>query len=95
MIPLLPLNNPGEWTTGSPFQHPHLDACLLAPRIIVTPEHHAVDEDTTAVWAAVQVSAQVCRADGTGFQHLPALAELSSSSGEQNTGARKRIHSSP
>lgn len=95
VVSLLPLNNPGEWTTGSPFQHPHLDAYVLTPRIIVTPEHHAVDQDTTAVWAAVQVSAQVCRADGPGFQRLPALAELSFSTGEQNNGARKRVHSSP
>ena len=95
LFPLLQQYQSGEWTAGSPLRQPPLDACVLTPRIIVTPEHHAVDEDTTAVWAAVQVSTQVCRADAPGFQHNPALADISSSSGEQNSEARKHSTAVP
>ena len=95
VFPLLQRYQSGEWTAGSPLRQLSLDACVLTPRIIVTPEHHAVDEDTTAVWATVQVSTQVCRADAPWFQHNPALADISSSSGEQNIESRKHSTAVP
>jgi hypothetical protein len=46
----------------SPPQSPSVPL-ILTPRITVTPEYRAVDQGVAAVWAAVQLSAQVCRAD--------------------------------
>ncbi|KAK3323488.1 hypothetical protein B0T19DRAFT_205929 [Cercophora scortea] len=36
---------------------------ILVPRIVVTPESKALEDGATTLWAAVQVSTQICRSD--------------------------------
>lgn len=56
---------PAELENPLGFRH---EACLpehlvLAPRIVVTPEYEALDDGVVILWAAVQVSAQLRRAN--------------------------------
>ncbi|KAK4662762.1 hypothetical protein QC763_603460 [Podospora pseudopauciseta] len=39
------------------------DPLVLVPRIVVTPEHKALDEGAVSLWAAVQLSTQISRAN--------------------------------
>lgn len=78
-----------ESNTGSPLRESLPEACVLAPRIVVTSEYGVVDEGIATVWAAAQLSTQVCRADAPGLQHDKAAVNSSISSGEQNMGARR------
>lgn len=39
---------------------------VLAPRIDVIPESRAIDDGSRALWAAVEISTQLCQATGTG-----------------------------
>lgn len=38
---------------------------LLAPKIVVTPENGALNDKGNAIWVAVEISTQLCRASGT------------------------------
>jgi hypothetical protein len=50
---------------------------VLTPWITVTPEYRAVDQGVAAVWTAVQLSTQVCRADAPEHQQQydPAIGD--------------------
>jgi hypothetical protein len=55
------LHAPRSPETGSPIGSFSLpEPLVLTPRIIVTPEYRAVDESVSTLWAAVQLSTQVC-----------------------------------
>lgn len=59
---------PAELESPVQFQFPpgpYLpEPLVLTPQIVVTPEYSALDEGVATLWAAVQLSAQVCRVNG-------------------------------
>ncbi|KAK4134296.1 hypothetical protein BT67DRAFT_380390 [Trichocladium antarcticum] len=60
-IPLpVELESPVQFPPGPYLPEP----LVLTPQIVVTPEYSALDEGVATLWAAVQLSAQVCRVNG-------------------------------
>ncbi|KAK3379947.1 hypothetical protein B0T24DRAFT_176105 [Lasiosphaeria ovina] len=60
--PLTPRREPDSETDASGGAAPP-DPFVLVPRIVVTPESKALDDGVTGLWAAVQLSTQVCPAN--------------------------------
>ncbi|KAK4176706.1 hypothetical protein QBC36DRAFT_300905 [Triangularia setosa] len=57
-IPLEP-----DSPSSSPDEPPPTSPLVLVPKIVVTPEHKALDEGAVSLWAAVQLSTQISRAN--------------------------------
>lgn len=107
MFPLSPSFNP-EDTAGiqhtplpagfeSPVHVPHgpysPEPFILIPQIVVTPEYSTLDEGVVTLWAAVQLSTQVCQANAPDQKHHDAArrqtrvhSSESSTSGEYAAG---------
>ncbi|KAK0722259.1 hypothetical protein B0T26DRAFT_210584 [Lasiosphaeria miniovina] len=60
--PLTPRQEPDSETDASGGAAP-LDPFVLVPQIVVTPESKALNDGVTDLWAAVQLSTQVCPAN--------------------------------
>ncbi|KAK4197226.1 hypothetical protein QBC40DRAFT_334098 [Triangularia verruculosa] len=62
--PRSPIPPEPDSPTSSPDEGPPApDPLVLVPRIVVTPEHKALDEGAVSLWAAVQLSTQISRAN--------------------------------
>ncbi|KAK4193692.1 hypothetical protein QBC35DRAFT_421860 [Podospora australis] len=59
-------DSPGSSSSPEP---PASDPFVLVPRIVVTPEHKALDQGAVTLWAAVQISTQISRANAPDQAH--------------------------
>ena len=69
---------PNSPPTAQPF--------LLVPRIIVTPESKTLDDAATTLWAAIQVSTQICRADVSNRDAVADMGLAASAIGPSSSG---------
>ncbi|KAK4126170.1 hypothetical protein N657DRAFT_567360 [Parathielavia appendiculata] len=82
----------GRIPYGSP-PHRKSNPCVLAPSIVVTPEYRVVDEGVATVWAAVELSTQVCLVDSDGWTLHPGTRLLFVTHIRLQPAARRLGHS--